>query len=91
MQGNVLKDSQQKKDSLVQCIISEFTLNETQCRAFKLISDHSLSYCVPPLRMFVGGQGGTGKSCVIKAVKAFFEHSRQGGQIQLTSYMGVAA
>ncbi|KAJ8580892.1 hypothetical protein M405DRAFT_752648, partial [Rhizopogon salebrosus TDB-379] len=72
-------------------MVDEFTLNEEQARAFTLITNHSLMKQTEPLRMFLGGPGGTGKSRVINAVKEFFCRRGQGRRFRLTSYMGVAA
>jgi hypothetical protein len=46
-------------------MIEEFTLNTEQARAFRIISEHSLTNDSPPLRMYLDGAGGTGKSRVI--------------------------
>ncbi|KAJ6559268.1 hypothetical protein B0H10DRAFT_2369002, partial [Mycena sp. CBHHK59/15] len=39
--------------------ISLYTLNTEQARGFRLIADHSLEKRDQPLRMFLGGPGGT--------------------------------
>ena len=56
-----------------------------------MIAEHSLQLRLEPLRMYLGGPGGTGKSYVIKALQQFFDHHRQSRQLQLTSYTGMAA
>ena len=45
----------------------------------------------PPLRMFIGGPGGTGKSHVIQAVQEFFKQAGQARRFRVCSFMGVAA
>lgn len=56
-------------------IVRTFTLNEEQERAFRIIANHSLlgTALAEPLRMYIGGMAGTGKSQVIKALIRFFE------------------
>ena len=55
-------------------IIHKFTLNETQQRVFRIIAYHTLgrSKVGPQLRLGVFGEGGTGKSRLIAAVRAWF-------------------
>lgn len=75
----------------VDTMIKEFTLNTEQARAFKIICEHSLGLQTEPLKMYIGGAGGTGKSRVINALKFFFERRGQGRRFCLASYTGVAA
>mmetsp|Transcript_31741 Transcript_31741/g.78679 ORF Transcript_31741/g.78679 Transcript_31741/m.78679 type:complete len:221 (+) Transcript_31741:1513-2175(+) len=57
---------------------SRYRLNEEQMRAFQIICSHLLNHYkdlrdnkyIAPLRMCLTGEGGTGKTHVIKAVKA---------------------
>ena len=72
-------------------IINEFTLNTEQARAFRIICEHSLEKGKEPLRMYLGGAGGTGKSRVIHALKEFFIRRNQMRRFRLASYTGVAA
>jgi hypothetical protein len=53
-------------------IIHKFTLNEAQQRVFRIIAYHTLgrSKIGPQLRLGVFGEGGTGKSHLIAAVRA---------------------
>ncbi|KAG1747189.1 uncharacterized protein EDB91DRAFT_1048651 [Suillus paluster] len=53
-------------------VAKEWTLNDDQARAFKIIAEHSRLNNSEPLRMFIGGSAGTGKSRVINALKDFF-------------------
>ena len=41
--------------------------------------------------MFVGGAGGTGKSCIINSMKEFFVQTAQENCFHVVSYMGIAA
>ena len=72
-------------------MINEFTLNTEQARAFKIICEHSMHHQKEPLKMYIGGAGGTGKSRVINALKEFFLRKGQGRRFRLASYTGVAA
>ncbi|KAG1738068.1 hypothetical protein EDD22DRAFT_787297, partial [Suillus occidentalis] len=72
-------------------VAQEWSLNDEQCRAFKIIAEHSRTSNSEPLRMFIGRPAGTGKSRVINALKDFFVKRNQARRFRLTSYMGVAA
>jgi hypothetical protein len=72
-------------------LIKEFTLNREQTRAFRIVAEHSMKDKPPPLRMYLGGPGGTGKSRVINALKEFFDRRNQSRRFRLSSYTGVAA
>lgn len=76
---------------MIQAISREFTLNREQHRAFSRIAWHVAKKDVVPMRMFLGGPGGTGKSRVIDALKAFFDHRGESRRFRLASYTGVAA
>ncbi|KAG1736159.1 uncharacterized protein EDB91DRAFT_1055768 [Suillus paluster] len=58
-------------------VAKEWSLNNKQSRAFKLIAEHSRASNPEPLRMFIGGPAGTGKSRVINALKDFFVKRNQ--------------
>lgn len=79
---------------LVESICSEFTLNSEQAAAFRQIALHSLlpqTAEKEPIRMYLGGPGGTGKSRVLDALKAFFDRRQQSRRLRVASYTGVAA
>ncbi|KAJ3551910.1 hypothetical protein NM688_g4438 [Phlebia brevispora] len=50
-----------------------FSLNPEQLRAFRISITHIIGRHAEPLRLYVGGSGGTGKSRVFDAVKSFFD------------------
>ena len=75
----------------IEHIIHQFTLNEEQQRAFKVIASHSLKDKNDQLRMFIGGPGGTGKSRVLDALREFFKSRNQSHRFRLASFTGVAA
>lgn len=72
-------------------MIDEFTLNTEQARAFRIICEQSLQKYVEPLKLYIGGAGGTGKSRVINALREFFIRRGQERRFRLASYTGVAA
>ncbi|KAG2152919.1 hypothetical protein DEU56DRAFT_727567, partial [Suillus clintonianus] len=72
-------------------VAEDWTLNDEQSRAFQIIAEHSRLSNPEPLRMFIGGPAGTGKSRVINALKDFFVKRNQTRRFRLASYMGVAA
>ncbi|KZV59029.1 hypothetical protein PENSPDRAFT_557393, partial [Peniophora sp. CONT] len=68
------KSEEDDANSLMDKIIEDLTLNEEQERAFRIIANHSLlGAMADPLRMYIGGMAGTGKSQVIKALIKFFD------------------
>jgi hypothetical protein len=78
--------------SELETIINAHNLNTEQTRAFSIVANHSQSEAkVKPLRMYLGGQGGTGKSRVIDALRDFFVGSGQSRRFRLSSFTGVAA
>jgi len=58
-------------------VAQEWSSNNEQSRAFKLIAEHSQASKPEPLKMFIGGPAGTGKSRVINALKDFFIRQNQ--------------
>ncbi|KAH6887375.1 hypothetical protein BKA70DRAFT_1122228, partial [Coprinopsis sp. MPI-PUGE-AT-0042] len=82
--------------SLQQQIAEDCTLNLEQRRAFHLITDDFINRRrgvngVKPLKLFMGGPGGTGKSTVIKAVRSFFGELQCEDQLRCCAFTGVAA
>ena len=56
-----------------------------------IVTEHTIKPQAPPLRMFLGGPAGSGKSHAINALNAYFVQAGQDNRFLLTSYMGVAA
>ncbi|KAI9064822.1 hypothetical protein FKP32DRAFT_1569040, partial [Trametes sanguinea] len=75
----------------IEALGKQWNLNVEQMRAFTIVAKHSLMSKPSPLRMFLGGVGGTGKSRVIQALTAFFLARNQSRRLRLASYTGVAA
>ncbi|KAJ7162717.1 hypothetical protein C8R43DRAFT_817766, partial [Mycena crocata] len=69
-------------------------LNREQRRAFRIVAQQTQvvpDKSVKPLRMYLGGAGGTGKSRVIDALTEFFTKTGQDRRFRLSSFTGVAA
>lgn len=79
------------KLQLIHSIVSDFSLNEAQARAFTIIANHSTTPQIEPLRMYIGGMAGTGKSQVIKAVSEYFSRKREKHRFLLLAPTGTAA
>ena len=75
----------------IEDIINKWSLNTEQARAFKIVALHSIDRKSKPLRMYIGGPGGTGKSRVIQALTDWFERRNESRRLRLTSYTGAAA
>jgi hypothetical protein len=58
---------------MIDSISQQYCLNDEQDRAFKIVANHVVLPNSEPLKMYIGGMGGTGKSQVIKAISNFFE------------------
>jgi hypothetical protein len=74
-------------------IIHKFTLNEAQQRVFRIIAYHTLgrSKVGPQLRLGVFGEGGTGKSRLMAAVRAWFAALNRQNELVVTAPTGTAA
>ena len=72
-------------------IVNTWSLNVEQARAFKIIASHSTDPRSKPLRMYIGGPGGTGKSRIIHALTDFFKRKQQSRRLRLASFTGAAA
>ena len=82
----------QKPTVATEDIISKWTLNVEQARTFSIIASHSRQNpCMEPLRMYLGGPGGTGKSRVIAALTDYFTQCGEARRLRLASFTGIAA
>jgi hypothetical protein len=73
-------------------ITTKWTLNIEQARAFSLIASHSQkTNRTEPLRLYLGGPGGTGKSRVIAALNDYFNACGEARRLRLASFTGIAA
>jgi hypothetical protein len=72
-------------------IVSKFSLNTEQERAFHIITNHAISQQLEPLKMYLGGMGGTGKSRVIEALSEFFLVQKEAHRFVIVAPTGSAA
>lgn len=80
------------EEQLVQQLIDEYTLNEDQSRALRLLSIHALnSSLTNQLLMYIGGMAGTGKSQVIKCFIDLFELKKMRQSLAILAPTGSAA
>ncbi|XP_006462339.1 hypothetical protein AGABI2DRAFT_72723, partial [Agaricus bisporus var. bisporus H97] len=68
--------------------IADYGLNTEQKRAFSIVANHSTSVAPKQLLMYLGGMGGTGKTQVLRALKAFFASRGQGHRLVATAPTG---
>ena len=76
---------------LMMRVVHDFSLNPAQRRAFALIASRLVSANPTPLRMYIGGMGGTGKSRVVNALTAFFAHRGEPFRFRVMAPTGSAA
>ncbi|RDX50979.1 hypothetical protein OH76DRAFT_1348031, partial [Lentinus brumalis] len=72
-------------------VIEGFTLNIEQERAFLIIAETLHHRNRPPLRMYLGGMGGTGKSTVICATVDFLTRRAETHRFLIMAPTGSAA
>jgi hypothetical protein len=86
------KDKHQDRNHTdISNIVSEYQLNAEQERAFCIIAQHASDHYAEPLRMYLGGMGGTGKSQVLKAVSKFFKDRNESHRFVVVAPTGSAA
>lgn len=78
-------------ESMMENIAAKWTLNPKQLLAVRILGSHVHEPQSDPLRMYVGGPAGTGKSRVIDALKDLFKLRGEDARLLSTSFMGVAA
>ncbi|KAI0069439.1 hypothetical protein K474DRAFT_1754661, partial [Panus rudis PR-1116 ss-1] len=76
---------------LIDITTKQFSLNEEQERAFRIIANHSVQPSGEQLKMYLGGMAGTGKSQVIKALIHFFGERGEGYRFMCMAPTGAAA
>jgi PIF1-like helicase len=75
-------------------LIRDFSLNANQARAFRIICNHALGHHLPAelqLLMGVFGEGGTGKSRLIEAIRVWFKRNSRGNELIVAATTGTAA
>ncbi|EJD54881.1 hypothetical protein AURDEDRAFT_51183, partial [Auricularia subglabra TFB-10046 SS5] len=88
---SVIDTGQSLPSELVSSVLTEFQLNCEQQRAFKIVAEHFICGVQAPLRMYLAGMAGTGKSRVIHALTTFFERANSGNCLLLLAPTGTAA
>ena len=72
-------------------IIRNYTLNEEQEKAFRIVANHACEIAPEQLLMHLGGMAGTGKSTVIRALTAFFTARKEPYRFVLMGPTGTSA
>src|SRR5579859_4221125 len=87
-----LTDMDSDQTSVIE-IIGDYNLNSEQTLAFRIIADHALkkSQFENQLLMGIFGEGGTGKSRLIEAIRAWFSQRNRGNKLKVTAMTGTAA
>lgn len=78
-------------DELIQEIFASHTLNDAQRRAFALIAYRLYRPQGEQLLMYIGGMGGTGKSQILHALRAFLRRKNEDYRVLVTAPTGTAA
>lgn len=72
-------------------LIVKYKLNQKQTIAFTIIAGRVMNKKSPQLIMYLGGEGGTGKSKVIKAVTELFQILGRSDKLKKAACTGTAA
>ncbi|KAF5367284.1 hypothetical protein D9615_010468 [Tricholomella constricta] len=75
----------------IKTVIADFTLNKEQQRAFTIVANHAVNPSSEPLKMYIGGMGGTGKTQVLTALSAFFDIRKEPHRFVVVAPTGTAA
>jgi hypothetical protein len=87
----VKKSHNPKHYTAIDQIVKQFYLNEEQERAFKIVANHASDSYVEPLRMYLGGMAGTGKSQVLKSLIEYFKNRNESFRLMIVAPTGNAA
>jgi hypothetical protein len=77
--------------ALMTSVVETFSLNQEQERAFRIVANHSMCVSPEPLRMYLGGMGGTGKTRVIDALQDWFSQRGESHRMVVLAPTGAAA
>jgi len=78
----------------INSLIRNFKLNAQQALAFRIICNHVLGHHLPSepqLLMGVFGEGGTGKSHLIDAIRTWFKQNQREKEVIVAATTGTAA
>ena len=92
-QPHVFLTDSVKYEHAILDIVNRFTLNEEQKRAIHIIADHTTGRSKVGAQLLMGifGEGGTGKSRLIKAIRAWFVALSHWNELMVTATTGTAA
>jgi hypothetical protein len=76
---------------IINNIVMQFSLNEEQERAFRIVANHASDSYAEPLRMYLAGMAGTGKSQVLKSLIQYFKCRDEGYRLMIVAPTGNAA
>lgn len=89
--SKAFKAQDQEAQALIDTTAKEFSLNEAQERAFRIVANHAVESNGEHLKMYLGGMAGTGKSQVIKALAHFFAARQESYRFMCMAPTGSAA
>ncbi|KAG6914216.1 hypothetical protein DXG01_001718 [Tephrocybe rancida] len=78
-------------EPIIESISTDFSLNEEQLRAFRIVANHAASNTPEQLKMYMGGMGGTGKTQVLRALVKYFEARGEAHRLVVVAPTGTAA
>ena len=91
LMSNKFRASNAAAQKLIDDTVLEFSLNEAQERAFRIVANHAVEPNGEHLKMYLGGMAGTGKSQVIKALTHFFAERGESYRFMSSALTGSAA
>ena len=80
-----------RDEKIIERLSHDFSLNDEQDRAFRIIANHMCNPYSEQLKMYIGGMGGTGKSRVLHALLAFLHHRNELHRCVVVAPTGTAA
>ncbi|OBZ78025.1 hypothetical protein A0H81_02091 [Grifola frondosa] len=88
---DVSRGPQDAQIELFTTAVSTFNLNLEQTRAFFIVAYHLHHHLEEPLRMYLGGMGGTGKSTVIASLQYFLVMRDEAYRFEVLGPTGTSA
>ncbi|KAJ7123846.1 PIF1-like helicase-domain-containing protein, partial [Mycena crocata] len=85
--------SKEANDTLISDICKRpgLELNQEQERAFRIVAEHASNMQPTPLKMYLGGMGGSGKSAVFRAIMDFFIARKEEYRFMVVAPTGATA
>ena len=75
----------------IEDIVTCFSLNKEQGRAFRIVANHACDPDSEQLKMYIAGMAGTGKSQVLRALSEFFSRRKELYRLLILAPTGSAA